>query len=62
MRFYAKDSGRNPNPNYVPPASTNLIVDNIVNIVDDVTKEEIEKYMKSTTKKIIEDYVKRYET
>ena len=40
--------------------SLNLVVDDITDIANSVTKEEIEEYMKSTTNAMITNYVKKY--
>lgn len=39
---------------------SDLIVDDIVDIVVNITKEEIEKYINFNTKKMIVDYVEKY--
>lgn len=42
--------------------SLNLIVDDITDLANTVTKEEIEEYMKSTTSAMITNYVDKYYT
>ena len=40
--------------------SLNLIVDDITDITNCITKEEIEEYMKSTTTAMITNYINKY--
>lgn len=42
--------------------SLNLIVDDITDITNNITKEELEEYMKSTISAMITNYVEKYYT